>query len=161
MLTMDQGRIIYRERPLPLALRGFSAVLGLGVGLGIPVPWLANVRADTSLPVLVLVALVVMASLTMGAFLLVLSRVSATELQIDPTRPDALRIRRDPIVNDQTLFPRRDFGRPEVIMRASEDGDFPVLRLPRPRGRPIEMACFSSRAEAEGWRDTIGAALRA
>jgi hypothetical protein len=161
MLTMDQGRITYRETPLPLALRGFIAVLAVGVGLGIPAAWLTNVTTQTSWPVLALLVVVVGVCLALGGFFLLLVLVSATELQIDPTQPDALRIRRGPVLNDRTPIPRRSFGSPEVVMRSSEDGDYPLLRLPLPGGSRIEMACFDSRTEAEGWCRAISAALRA
>ena len=84
MLTMDENRITYRERPLPWALRGFVAVLGLGVGLGIPASWLANVGTQTGWPMLALVAAVVLVCGALGGFFLLLTLVSATELQIDP-----------------------------------------------------------------------------
>lgn len=161
MLTMDENRITYRERPLPWPLRGFIAVLALGVGLGIPAAWLANVGMQTSWPVLALVAGIVLACGALGGFFLLLTLVSATELQIDPARPEVIRIRRGPLISDTRAIPRHSIGPPALIMRQAEDGPFPILRLPLPGGRPVEMACFDSRAEAERWRDAIAAALRA
>ena len=161
MLTMDGNRITYRERPLPLPLRGFIAVLAFGVGLGIPAAWLANVGMQTRWPVLALVAVVVLVCAALGGFFLLLTLVSTTELHIDPALPDVRRIRRGPLLNDTKAIPRHRIGPPALIMRQAEDGPFPILRLPVPGGSPVEMACFDSRAEAERWRDAIAAALRA
>ncbi|MBL9056701.1 MAG: hypothetical protein JNJ84_10550 [Rhodobacteraceae bacterium] len=161
MLRMDANRITYRESPLPWPLRAFVLFLGLGVGLGIPAAWLANVGAETSWPVLALVAAVVLVSGGLGGFFLLLALVSTTELRIDPALPGVTRSRRGPLINDTRTVPRHSIGPPALIMREAEDGPFPVLRLPVPGGRPIEMACFDSRAEAERWRDAIAAALRA
>ena len=158
---MDNNRITYQERPLPAVLRAVIAVLGFGVGLGIPSAWLANVGPETSVPVLILVAAVVLVSLTAGGFFLMLTLVSTTELQIDPTQPEVTRIRRGPLRNDTMAIPRQNIGPPALVMRKAEDGPFPILRLPLSGGRPIEMACFDNRAEAERWRDAIAAALRA
>ena len=161
MLRTDANRITYRESPLPGPLRAFVLFLGLGVGLGIPAAWLANVGAETSWPVLALVAAVVLVSGGLGGFFLLLALVSTTELRIDPALPGVTRSRRGPLINDIRTVPRHSIGPPALIMRQAEDGPFPVLRLPVPGGRPIEMACFDSRAEAERWRDAIAAALRA
>ncbi|NTT84983.1 hypothetical protein [Tabrizicola fusiformis] len=161
MLRMDANRITYRENPLPWPLRAFVLFLGLGVGLGIPAAWLANVGAETSWPVLALVGAVVLVSGGLGGFFLLLALVNTTELWIDPALPGVTRSRRGPLINDIRTMPRHSIGPPALIMREAEDGPFPVLRLPVPGGRPIEMACFDSRAEAERWRDAIAAALRA
>ncbi len=161
MLTMNQGRITYCESPLPLLLRGFIGVIGLGVGLGIPGAWLANVNAQTSWAALAFVVIVVLVSALFGCVFILIALASATELRIDPTQPAVLRLRRGPLLNDSTAIPRHDFGPPTVIMRDSEVGPFPILRLSLAGRRRIEIACFDSSAEAERWRDTIAAALRA
>lgn len=161
MLTIEQGTITYRERPLSWLLRAFIAVLALGVGIGIPATWLANVGPATSLTVLALVALVVIVCVGFAAFMVLLLLASTTELWIDPSKASVTRIRRGPIRNDTTLIPRDSFGPPVVTMRDSEDGPFPILRLPLADRKRIEMTCFDSRAEAEAWRDVIAAALSA
>jgi len=161
MLTMDAGIITYRENPLPWPLRIFIAVLAVGTGIGIPAAWLANVSATTPLAVLALVAAVTIACAAFGLFLMLLVFVSTTELRIDPSQPDALRLRRGPVLNDSTAIPRRAFGLPAVTLRDSDDGPFPVLTLPVQGRRRIEMACFDSHAEAEAWRNLIARALAA
>jgi hypothetical protein len=160
MLTSDQGRITYRERPLPLALRVFTCVIGLGTGFGIPAAWLANVSAQTPWPTLALVTIVVMVCAVFGGIFFLIAFASATELLIDPTQPAVIRTRRGPLQNDTTPIPRRNFGPPAVIMRDAEDGPFPILRLPLPGAAQIDMACFDTRAEAETWCKIIAAALR-
>lgn len=160
MLTMDQGCITCRQTPLPPALRLFSGFLGIGIGTVIPAAWISNVTAATPAPVLLLVALVTAVSVASGVFLIGVGLVSVTELRIDPLGA-ATRIRRGPLLNDSVPIPRSAFGPPEVVMHDSEDGPFPILRLPV-QGHPrMEFTCFDTRAEAEAWRDVIARALRA
>ena len=160
MLTMDRGIITCRQTPLPPALRLFSGFLGIGIGTVIPGAWISNVTAATPAPVLLLVALVTAVTVAFGVFLIVVSLVSATELRIDP-RGGATRIRCGPLLNDRAQIPRSAFSPPEVVMRDSEDGPFPILRLPVQGHRRMEFTCFDTRAEAEAWRDVIARALRA
>ncbi len=161
MLTMDQGIITSREAPLPLALRFFAAFLGIGIGTMIPLAWLVNVSDQTSAPVLVLVAAVVLASVAFGVFLIFVSLASATELRIDPAQASVLSTRRGPLVNDRLEIPRKNFGPPAVVMHDSEDGPFPILTLPVQGRRRLQLMDFDSRAEAEAWRDLIAKALAA
>ena len=161
MLSMDQGIILYRETPLPLALRGFIAFIGISCGLGIPAAWLANASLSMPLPALALLAVVVVVCPGFCVVLVGLALVSTTELRIDPALDSVTRTRRGPLLNDVNHFPRHGIGPPVVTMRDAEDGPFPVLRLPLQRGKWIEMASFSSRDEADLWRDRIAAALAA
>jgi hypothetical protein len=111
---------------------------------------------------LALLLVLIAGPLAFALFLLRVLLASAIELQIDPQSPDVLRIRRGLILNDRTEIPRHSFGPPEIVMRQTEDGPTPMLRLPLPvRGRIIESTNFMNRAEAEGWCRAIAAALRA
>ena len=159
MLTMDRGIITYRETPLPLALRLFSGLLGLGIATVIPLVWIGGASLATPPLLLALVAAVAAVAVGFGGFLIVLGLASATELRIDPAGP-ATRIRRGRLLNDSTPIPRDAFGPPEVRMKDSEDGPFPILHLPLQGRRRLELTGFDSRAEAEAWRGLIAAALR-
>lgn len=161
MLTVDRGIITYREAQLPMALRLFTIFLGLGIAIGIPCAWTGNASLSDPPPILLLLAMVTLVSVGFGGFFVFLGLVSASELRIDPALPHVARIRRGPVLNDTRLIPRAAFGPPVVWMKDSEDGPFPILRLPLQGCRRIEMACFDSRAEAESWRDLIAGALRA
>lgn len=161
MIAMDHGIITYRETPLPLALRVFIAVIGLGVGLGIPAAWLANASLSHPVWTWFLLGAVVIISAGFGGVLVILSLASATELRIDPGADSVTRIRRGPLVNDTTTYPRSLIGPPVLKMQDSEDGPYPVLRLPMPGKRSQEMANFANRAEAEVWLNRITAALTA
>lgn len=159
MLTMEQGIITCREAQPPLALRLFIVFLGLGIAIGIPSAWTAGASLSDPPPILLLLAVITVVSVGFSGFFVFIGLVSATELRIDPALPQATRIRRGPALNDTTLIPRAAFGPPMVWMKDSEDGPFPILRLPLRDRRRIEMACFGSRAEAEAWRDLIARAL--
>ncbi len=160
MLTMEQGIITYRETQLPVALRLFTGFLGLSIAIGMPYAWMANASLSDPPLILVLVSVVALVSVGFGGFFVFLGLISASEMRIDPALPQVTRIRRGPILNDTTLIPRSAFGQPEVRMKDSEDGPFPILRLPLEGRRRIEMVCFDSRAEAEAWRNLIAKALK-
>jgi hypothetical protein len=161
MLSIDQGIITYRETPLSWPLRAFIALIGLSTGIGIPAAWLANASFSMPLLSLTLLGVVVVTCAGFGALLIVITFASVNELRIDPADDCVTRTRRSPLVNGTTRIPRRDLGLPTVIMRDSDDGPFPILHLTFPGGRRFEMANFDTRAQAELWRDRIGATLTA
>lgn len=161
MLVQDANIITYREQSLPLLLRLFIGVLSLAIGLLLPLTWIINVNGQTSVPVLMLVASVTLLSVVFGAFLARVALVSATELHIDPSAPHVIRTRRGPWLNDVSQLPRRSFAPPELIMRDSEDGPYPILRLRHSGRKLLDIACFDGPSEAEAWRKAIVRALAA
>lgn len=162
MIRQTGQTISYVEPPLPLALRGFVLVLAFGVGGIIPAVFLSHVSLSTPPMHLLVVAVICLATTVFAGFMVILAFVSATELQIDPRCDSVLRVRRGPILRSSQALPRADFGAPRLEMHESEDGPFPILRLPvAGLRRPLEMACFADRAEAEVWRERIAAALAA
>jgi len=159
MIAFDGAAIIYRERPLPLWLRAFAVFLGVGLATVIPTPFIIHADWTVFSPVLVLAALCIVTPIALGAFFVFLGFVSATDLRLDPAAGVAERSLRGPIVNRKDRFSLSEISKPEVVMRDSEDGKFPILKLRLPRGR-VEMACFDSEAEARAWCSQINLLLR-
>ncbi|MFT4151125.1 MAG: hypothetical protein QM656_13085 [Paracoccaceae bacterium] len=161
MLTMDGDAILYRERQLPVVLRVFAVVLGLGIATVIPLAFLINLRPGMSALTLLVVGACVLFPLVIGPFFILIGLVSATELRLDPATGRATRILRGPVVNRRDSFALSDISVDQVAMRDSEDGPFPILRLHLPGWRRwLDMACFDNRAEAEAWRARILSTLR-
>lgn len=159
MLIEHERAIIYRQRRLPLPLRLFILVLGLGVGIVIPIPFILHADWGTPSPTLLLAALCIMVPAVLGSFFVLLSFASSTELRLDPARGHAVRIMRGPILKRHETYPLSALTPPTLIMRDSEDGPYPVLRLRLPKWPVVEMSDFSGRAEAETWQERIAALL--
>lgn len=156
MLTIQGRAIVYQETPLPLWLRVFAIVLGLGLATVIPVPLVIHADWGKLWPTLPLALVFGLVPVAAGVTFLCIGLVSATTLRLDPATGVATRMLRSPLINRVEKFPLGTLATPEVVMReASEDPPFPVLRLGFPGGRAVEMACFSDRAEAESWGDRI------
>ena len=159
MLIEHERAIIYRQRPLPLPLRLFILVLGLGIGIMIPIPFMIHADWGTPSPTLLLAALCIIVPVVLGSFFVILSFVSSTELRLDPTAGCAVRIMRGPFLKRHETYPFSALTPPVLIMRDSEDGPYPVLRLRLPKWPVVEMSDFSGRPEAEKWRERIAAVL--
>lgn len=161
MLSMANGTITYRETPLRWPLRAFIAFIGFCTGLGIPTTWLAE--ASFSMPVtsLAVLGLVVVICAGFGAIMVMIAFSSVSTLRIDPADDCVTLNRRGPFKNDTTRIPRCDIGLPKVTMRHSDDGPFPILHMPLPAGKPLEMVGFDNRAQADFWRDQIETTLLA
>ena len=160
MLIFDGDAIVYRERPLPLALRLFAGFLGLGIAIVIPTPFIIHADWTTLSPSLALAAASIVAPLLIGPFFVVIALASATELRLDPATGWADRRQWGPVINRRDRFRLSEMAAPEVIMReSSEDGPFPILRLNLPARGKLDMACFADQAEAEHWRDRIARVL--
>ena len=161
MLTTEGRAIIYRETPLPLGLRLFILLIGLSVGIGVPLPFVVHAAWGTPDPVLLLAIVFILAPLAFGGFLVACALWSASDVRLDPEAGRAERTLRGPIVNRHESFPLGDVAVSEVVMRDSDDGPWPLLRLLLPRGRKLDITCFTSRDEAEAWRARIAATLGA
>jgi len=160
MLTSDGKAIIYREKRIHPALRMFAVFLGLGLATVIPAPFVMHAQWGTPSPILLLAAFCIVFPIAVGALFVLIGLASSTELRLDPATRRAERRLRGPIVNRHESFRFSEMPAPEVVMcHNSEDGPFPILRLPLPRGRRLDMACFANRAEAEAWRDRIARPL--
>lgn len=159
MLTVEGETIIYSEQQLPLLLRLFVLILGLCVATGIPLPFLIHADWRSPDPTLVLAVIFIVFPLAVGGFLVAVSLWSASEVRLDPRAGRAERTLRGPILNRDEEFPLSDLSLSEVVMRDSDDGPYPLLRLTLPRGLPIDIACFTNRAEAERWQSRIAATL--
>lgn len=154
MIAFDDDAITYRETPLPLWLRAFAIFLGVGLATVIPTPFIIHADWTNFSPVLILAAVCIVAPIAIGAFFIFVGFSSANYLRLDPVTGFAERVLKGPIINRKDRFPLSQIGAPEVIMHDSEDGPFPILRLPLPSGR-IEMACFESIGEAHAWEKQI------
>lgn len=162
MLTMEGPMIRYREVPLHPAIRAFAVFLGLGIATLIPLPFLMHAHWGMSAPMLLLVAACVVFPLILGPFFVLIGLVSATDLRLDPVTGRAIRTLRGPVVNRQDSFALAELSLDQVVMRDSEDGPFPVLRLRLPGWRRwLDIACFDSRAEAEAWRARLLSVIEA
>jgi len=160
MLTQDAETIVYREKPLPLLLRLFALLLAVGLVTVVPAPFVIHADWTTPSSMWLLAILCIGFSASVGIAFAVIALVSATELRLDGRSGTATRVLRGPIVNRSDDYRLAEFGMPVVTMReSSDDGPFPILNLPLPGGRKVQMACFADRAEAECWRDRIAMLL--
>lgn len=156
MLTIDGNAIIYKEKPLRPLLRTFIVLLGLGLAIMVPAPFIIHANWGSLSWTLPLVVFCILFPIGVGIIFVLIGLVSATELRLDPATGRVDRRLRGPIVNRSDTFRLSDIAPPEVFMNDNSDGGpFPVLRLKLPDGRRLDMACFSDRREAELWRDRI------
>jgi hypothetical protein len=159
MLTIDGRTIIYRQPQLPLPLRLFMLVLGSSLAIGLPLPFLFYPDWTTPDPILLIAAFAILAGLGMGGFLIAAALWSASEVRLDPATGRADRTLRGPLVNRHESFPLSALTLSDVILRDSDDGPYPMLRLSLPRGLPLDIACFINRDEAERWQRKIASTL--
>ena len=159
MLVEHEHAIVYRQPKLPLPLRLFSLVLGLGIGIVIPIPFLIHADWGTPSPTLLLAGLCIAAPVVLGSFFVLLSFTSSTELRLNPATGCAVRIMRGPFLKRHETYPLSALTPPTLIMKDSEDGRYPVLRLRLPKWPVVEMSDFSGRAEAEAWQERIASVL--
>ena len=150
MIAFDGEAIVFREEPLPLWLRAFTLFLGSGLAFVGSTPFMVHPDWTDFSPVLIVAALFIVVMIAAGAFFIVIGLFSATDLRLDPVTGHADRYLRGPIVNRHDRFPLSRVAPPDLIMRDSEDGPYPILKLKLPRGR-VEMACFDNEAEARAW----------
>ncbi|MCF1707631.1 hypothetical protein L0V05_02255 [Tabrizicola sp. J26] len=160
MLSIEDQTIVYRQPQLPWALRLFMLILGLSLAIGMPLPFFIHLDWLTPSPMILIGLAFMVIPPAMGGFLLAAALWSAAELRIDPATGWAQRILRGPFVNRSDQFPLADLAVSDVIMRDSDDGTYPLLRVSMPGRRRLDMACFFDRAEAEQWRARIERALR-
>ncbi len=152
---MQGATLVYREDPLPLWLRCFAAVLGMGLMTCIPGPFLIHADFTRLVPDLLLAVPFILAPVALGGFFVFLSLSSAGELRLDPASGMATHRLFGPLVNRTRYFPLSNLSSPEVFLREnSEEGPSPILRLRLPRGR-IDMVCFDNLAGAEAWAARI------
>jgi hypothetical protein len=155
MLRTEGEAILYRETPLPLGLRLFALGIGLSVGVMVPLPFLIHADWATPSPMLLLAAACIAFPAVVGGFLVIVGLASASELRLDPATGRGERRLRGPILNRHDHFALADLPPPEVRIRASEEGDYPILRVRLPGRRFLDVAGFVDRAEAERWRARI------
>jgi hypothetical protein len=155
MLTFDGAAIVYRQDSPSWSFRLFAIFLGLGLATCIPLPFIVHTDWLNPSPVLLLAVACIVFPIFVGGVFVLMGTASATELRLDPVTGRAERELRGPIVNRRDSFRLSDIAPPDLIMRDSEDGSFPILRLRLPNRSRIEMACFVDRADAERWRESI------
>lgn len=159
MLIEDEQAIIYRQERLPLPLRLFILLLGLGIGIVVPLPFIIHADWGTPSPTLLLAALCIILPIVLGSFFVILAFASSTELRLDLATGFATRIMRGPFLRRHETYPLSMLTPPALIMRDSEEGAYPVLRMRLPKWPMLEMSDFSGRAEAETWQARIAAVL--
>lgn len=160
MITQEDGRILCREGRMPWPLRLFALVLALGCGGMIPAVFLFHLRWDTPPVAMLLVFGCVAFALYVGGMMLLVALVRPMVLVLDPATGEVTRARRGDLRDVTDRFRLADLPPPQVVMRDSEEGIYPVLRLALPRGRAFEVADLRDRAEAEQWRDRIDAIIK-
>lgn len=158
-ISYDGRAIIYKEKPLPLLLRLFALILGVGLCLVIPAPFIIHTDWTTLSWTAIIVVFCICFPVVVGGFFILIGLVSATELRLDPASGYAMRILRGPLVNRSERLRLSDFGAPEIVIRESEDGPYAILRLSLPKGKKLDMACFDSEEDARHWRDRVEAVL--
>lgn len=158
MLTMDGPAILYSEDQLPLGIRLVTLLLGAGLAIAIPVPFLVHADWTTPSFTLLLAALFIVVPMAAGLFFIRIALVSAADLRLDPATGQVTRKLRGPVVNRVEHFPLTALAPPTAFMRDSiEDQPFPILRLRLPTGSAIDICCCRDLAEAKSWRDRIAA----
>ncbi len=130
-------------------------VLGLGIAIIVPAPFIIHADWGTPSPGLLLAALCIVFPVIVGSFFVLLAFASSTELRLDPATGCATRMMRGPLLRRHETYPFSALQPPTLIMRDSEDGPFPVLRMRLPRWPAVEMSDFSGRSEAEEWQNRI------
>lgn len=159
MLTETESEISYRETPMPISLRLFSFVLGLGLALVTPAPFILH--TDWTAPSLtwILACVCIVAPVALGCFFVTVSFASATEFRLDVERRRAVRTITGPIFNRNEIYQFSEIAPPILVMRDSDDGPYPVLRMHLPRRPVVEFVDFVGRAEAETWQTRITTVL--
>ena len=156
MIFEEQSAIVFQQQQPPFLLRLFILVLGLGLSIVIPTPFI--IHADWSTPslTLVLAAACIIAPVIVGGFFIVLAFVSASEVRLDPVSGQATRVMRGPLLRRRESYPLSAVGSPELVrLESVEDGPTYVLRLRLPKWPVVEMREFSNRDEAERWQARI------
>ncbi len=155
MIREEQHAILFRQKSPPLALRLFAIVLGLGIATVIPAPFIIHADWSQWSATLLLVLACIIIPPVIGGVFIIIGLVSATDLRIDAARGEVTRIMRGPILRRHECYPFTAIAPPELTMRDSEDGPYPILKLRLPRWPVVEMCDFAHRAEAEYWQDRI------
>ncbi len=161
MISQEGGRILCREGRVPWPLRLFALVLALGCGGMIPAVFLTHLRWETPPLVMLVVFGCVAFALFVGGVMLLVALVRPMDLVLDAATGEVTQLRHGALREAVDRFRLADLPLPQVVMRDSEDGVYPALRLTMPRGRAFEVTDLRDRAEAEMWRDRIGAIIKA
>ncbi len=160
MIGTGDGIVTYRQR-MPLALRLFAGVLGIGLATAIPTPFLMHMRWTTPPLSLLVAGVAILASVALGLFFLFLALVPASDLRIDARRGVVEMVSRGPLGRRERRWPLTDLAMPEVFERDSEDGRYPVLRIRLP-GWPRRIDIVpDTMAEAKALRAQIAAMIAA
>ncbi|MFC4254157.1 hypothetical protein GRI97_01890 [Altererythrobacter xixiisoli] len=160
MISEDRHSIIVLQKPLPLMLRIFAVFLGLGIATVIPAPFIIHADWSQWSPTLLVVVLCIAVPPVIGCVFILIGLSSATELRIDAERREITRIMRGPVYRRRDCYPFAGMQPPELIMRDSEDGPYPILRWRLPQWPVAEMCDFAHREEAEYWQGRIGQMLQ-
>lgn len=155
MISEDRHIITFRQKQPPLLLRLFAIFLGLGISTVIPAPFIIHADWGNWSPSLLLALLCIVIPPVIGCLFIVIGLVSATALRIDAATGEVTRTMRGPILRRNERYPLASIAPPELVMRDSEDGPYPILRLRLPQWPLVEMCDFANRAEAEHWQNRI------
>lgn len=143
----------YEER-ISFPQRIFVAFIGLGMFV-IPVPFLLNIHLGLPSWQLLLAALCVLAPSLVGVLFLCIALGRCLHLHFDNTRRIMRRGSRWPFGSRWKVISYEDVDPPSLLQHSSEDGPYYVILL-RIRGeRAMQLGSFSSRDEAEQWRNRI------
>lgn len=144
---------------ISVPLRLFSGVLGFCMFL-IPVPFVLHASLQTPWWHLLLAAACVLAATAMGLLCWVLAFGRVLSLQFNTTKRRVLRTSRWPLGARNTPLEFECFAPPDILERASEDGPYYVVRLTARGERPMHLASFDLKDDAEHWRSRIAAQLK-
>lgn len=143
----------YEER-ISIPLRFFVGFIGMGMFV-IPVPFLLNIHLGLPTWQLLLAALCVLAPSFVGVLFLCIALGRCLHLYFDTPRRIMLRGSRWPLGSRWTVISYVDVDSPSLQKRSSEDGPYYIILLGIRGERAMQLGSFSSRDEAEQWRNRI------
>ncbi|PJI97827.1 hypothetical protein CLU85_2626 [Acidovorax sp. 69] len=141
---------------ISVPMRLFAGVIGLCMFL-IPVPFVLHASVHTPWWHLLLAVACVLAATAMGLLFITLALCRVRTLQFDTAQRRVLRTSRWPLGARHTPIDFDRLGLPDVLERASEDGPYYVVRLTVQGERPMHLASFDRRDDAEHWRSRVAA----
>lgn len=130
-------------------------ILGLGIVIVVLAPFIIHADWGAPSPSLLLAAFCIVFPVIVRSIFVPLAFASSTELRLHPATGCATRIMRGPLLRGHETHSFSALQSPALIMRDSEDGPYPILRMRLPRWPVVEMSDFSGRSEAKKWQARI------
>lgn len=158
-ITQTSEGIVYEEH-LSIWARLFVGVIGLSMFF-IPIPYIIhNDWTALSFTWLVAVAAII-APVIFGYFVMYVALSGARRLVFQNTLRVARQTLHWPFYTKTSDIAATRFRSVDLHMRDSEDGPYPILRITIDGMRPVVMANFRDRADADQWKLRIEAWINA